>query len=106
MPAAHGAEVRIGGGGRGYLAASVHVEQAHAAGQLLGVLDAVPQDAGGEIQGALVRLKRKRRRKDTLIFLQGVRDTDANHRLVYESMGTLFFNPKIMLRVQYDQYFC
>lgn len=40
-----------------YLAASVHVEQAHPAGQLLGVLDAVPQDAGGEIQGALVRLR-------------------------------------------------
>lgn len=50
-----------------YLAASVHVEQAHPAGQLLGVLDAVPQDAGGEIQGALVRLRTQelKKKKDT-----------------------------------------
>lgn len=32
-----------------YLAASVHVEQTHPTGQLLGVLDAVPQNAEGEI---------------------------------------------------------
>lgn len=46
--------------GRSYLAAGVHVEQAHPAGQLLGVLDAVPQDARGEIQGALIRLSTPR----------------------------------------------
>lgn len=32
-----------------YLAASVHVEQTHPTGQLLGILDAVPQNAEGEI---------------------------------------------------------
>lgn len=50
--------------GRSYLAAGVHVEQAHPAGQLLGVLDAVPQDARGEIQGALIRLSTPRENSD------------------------------------------
>lgn len=58
-----GVEVRLGGWG--YLAASVHVEQAHPARQLLGVLDAVPQDAGGEIQGAIVRLRTQQYKKKT-----------------------------------------
>lgn len=38
------------------LAASIHVEQTDTTSQLLGVLDAMPQYAGGEIEGALIRL--------------------------------------------------
>lgn len=38
------------------LAASIHVEQTHTTSQLLGVLDAMPQNAGGEIEGALIGL--------------------------------------------------
>lgn len=39
------------------LAASVDVEQTNSTGQLLGILDAVPQNTGGEIQGAFIRLR-------------------------------------------------
>lgn len=41
------------------LAASVDVEQTHPASQLLGILDAVPQNTGGEIEGAFIRLHKK-----------------------------------------------
>ena len=42
------------------LAASVDVEQTHPTSQLLGILDAVPQNTGGEIEGALIRLHRQK----------------------------------------------
>lgn len=38
------------------LAARVHVEQTHSARQLFGILNAVPQYTGGEVQRALIRL--------------------------------------------------
>lgn len=39
------------------LAASVNIKQTHPTSQLLGIFDAVPQNAGGEIQGAFIRLR-------------------------------------------------
>lgn len=41
------------------LAASVNVEQTHPTSQLLGVLNAVSQNTGGEIEGAFIRLQRQ-----------------------------------------------
>lgn len=38
------------------LAASINVEKAHPTSQLLGILDARPQNTGGEIQGGFIRL--------------------------------------------------
>ncbi len=40
------------------LAAWVHVEQTHSTRQLFGILNAVPQYTGGEVQWALIRLKK------------------------------------------------
>lgn len=38
------------------LAASINVEQTNSTSQLFGILDAGPQNTGGEIQGAFIRL--------------------------------------------------
>lgn len=47
------------------LAPSVDVEQTHPTSQLLSILDAVPQNTGGEIKGALIGLQRREQEQHT-----------------------------------------